>query len=452
MSASYFDRLEAELRAAVPRASERTVAHRRWRRPRLGSGVAVAAGIAVTVAVLLALIGPLHSRHEVVSRPGLHHERVGPGVFEYPLGSAPTFRQLMDNFAALRRPQTAADRTWQPSDRHVAGLTRLVTKLPSGYRVYLDVEQVSGAGLPAAPYVLNVTVVDPHGPTSGAGFGPNTNFTVFPISSGGNDAVWASIVPDGVATVQWTFGCPGGPRTPAACVSLRSFTLPVVDNVAARQIANAGNCDTCASPLRVSWLSADGRTVATFNRSFSLAAPPFVKDGRGDRVLRVLGPRAVGNASLHEPWSSATRAIRALLGAPAQADVPVSSCGIDHESVWTSPSAAQPLTVYERSGRLVGYSYGPAGDPLGLLPGPGARLGTARGLFLADAVAIARRLYRTGFTTSAAGHGTWRAGLDGGTMHGSLLPSIYPIRPARGSNLIATIAAGNTGCPVRGSR
>ncbi len=140
--------------------------------------------------------------------------------------------------------------------RQLNSLTRLARTLPSGYRVYVDVEQLIAGGqlnMAAGSYVLNFDVVDPHGSTSSAAFGPNVGFTVFPISSGGNDAVWTSIVPDGVATVRWTFGCPGGPRTGSQCAPARAWTVtvPVVNNIAARQLAAEGDCASCPSPQHV---------------------------------------------------------------------------------------------------------------------------------------------------------------------------------------------------------
>jgi hypothetical protein len=416
----------------------------------------------VTVAVLLLSIALLGHRHAPARSPALQHRGTGPREFEYPLGAVPTLSQLLNNFAVLRRPQTAADRSWHPecgcggAARQLNHLTRLTRTLPSGYRVYLDVEQLIMGGqlnMAAGSYVMNFTVVDPHGPTSSAAFGPNTGFTVFPISSGGNDAVWTSVVPDGVASVAWTFGCPAGPRGASPCAEIRSrtVTVPVVNNVAAQQVANAGNCGSCASPQQVIWRSGDGRVVASFGRSANLAAPPFVKGGRGARMLRVLLPTALGGARLGQSSSTATRTIARLLGPAAARDVSAGGCGIDHESVWTSPAVAEPLTIFERGGRFAGYRYGAPVSEIGLLRGPGAVLATRRGLTLADTVAVARRLYRTDFATSPARGGTWRAVGDGGTLRGSVEPIIYPLRVVTARNPVATIDAGATGCPASGN-
>jgi len=301
-------------------------------------------------------------------------------------------------------------------------------------------------------------------------FGPNVQYSVFPLSSGGSrrrrantlgsppadrQAVWASVVPDGVASVSWTFDCGGLPQRFGGCAGLRSrtFTLPSVDNVAALQVPSRWNCTGCSSPDQVTWRSADGRVVASFSgRTGNLAAPPFVKGGRGPRILRVLHPSAVGNARLGQDSSTATHTLAQLLGPPADANVRTGGCGIDHESVWTSPAVSEPLTIFEHAGRFVGYRYGAPVNEIGLQPGPGAVLATRGGLTLDDTVKVARRIYGTAFTTYASdGDGSWRTISDGGTLGGSVLPTTYPLRVVTGRNPIATIHVGDTGCPPAGS-
>lgn len=459
MRADYFDRLEAELRAAVPRVAhggaQRHRGQRRWWH--LHGGVSIAIGLAAVVTVALVFV-PLHSDRHAPARPQLlHHRGPGRGEFLYPLGATPTLRQLLDNFAILRRPQTAQDRSWQPncscagSARQLSDLTRLATTLPRGYRIYLDVEQLLVGGQlnqSAGSSVLNFTVVDPHGPTSGSSFGPNTGFTVYPISSGGKDAVWMSVVPDGVASVRWTFGCRGG--NGCAGIRSRTFTVPVINNVAARQVAGADNCSGCSHPQSVAWLTADGSVVASFPGFGNIPAPPFVKGARSHGELRVLKPNGIGSAQFGESAATAIQAIQRRLGAATDANARAGGCGIDHESVWTSPAAADPLTIFQRHGRFVGYLYGAPVQQLGLVQGPGAVLATGQGLTLADTVRVGRRLYGPRFLTSAAGGGTWQALADGGTLRGSVLPITYPLRAVTANNQVATIQAGATGCPPPG--
>lgn len=474
MSGNYFDRLEGELRAAVPRSNSRGRVSWRGRGLRRSfGGLAVALSVAVTLGVVFLVVGVHGQRPGSGHRPILRHRGVAPGEFIYPLGAVPTLQQLRENFAVLRRPQTAADRSWRPAcdcgqaARQLTGLTRLAATLPGGYRIFLDVEQFILGGqlnMAAGSYVLNLDIVNRKGNSSGAAFGPNVGYTIFTVPSGGpgsfrghmhGSQVFASIVPDGVATVSWTFGCPRFRASARACVGLgtRTFTVPVANNVAARQLPGGGNCPPCG-PGQVVWRASDGRVVASFPQGFgNLPAPPFVAGGLGSRVLRVLQPDSVATARIGEPSETAIQAITQVLGPPADANAPTGGCGIDHESVWTSPAVADPLTMFEKAGRFVGYQYGAPVNQIGLQRGPGAVLATPRGLTLDDTIGAARRLYPTGFGTSASrGVGRWRATGDGGTLYGFVLPTIYPLRAVTDKNPVATVDGGDTGCPPHGQQ
>ena len=170
--------------------------------------------------------------------------------------------------------------------------------------------------------------------------------------------------------------------------------------------------------------------MASFPRGFgNLPAAPFLTGGRGNRTLHILRSRGIGTVLLGEPAPKAVAALTQLLGAPAHTNVPTSNCGIDHESVWTSPTVADPLTVFERSGRFVGYQYGAPVDQIGLQLGPGVVLTTPTSLMLGDTIGVAKRLYPTGFNTHPArGVGRWGAVGNGGTLYGYVLPTIYPLR------------------------
>jgi hypothetical protein len=434
------------------------------KRPR--TAVPVLFGALVTLAVVVIALTSFGHQHRQArsTPPRLHRGGPAPGGFDYPLGSVPTLRQLIANFAILRRPQTAQDHSWQPqcdcagSARQLTRLTRFATALPGGYRVYVDVEQLETGGqldMSAGSYVMNLDIVDPHRNVTSTSFGPNTQYTVYPLVSGGprrfsvgRSEVWASVVPDGVSTVSWTIGCRSGAGT-RGCAGTRAhtFTVPVIDNVAARQIPGPDNCFACEIPRQVIWRSADGRVVASFGGFGNLAAPPFVKGGLGSRVLRVLLPRALGSTKLGEPSASTIRTLSRLLGPAALANVQAGGCGVDHESVWTSPAVADPLTIFQRDGRFVGYQYGAPVNEIGLRLGPGAQLTTGGRLALGDTIGKVRRLYGAALTTSAGGGGTWRLTAGDGGLHGSVLPISYPLRAVTAQNQVATIEAGVTGCP-----
>ena len=367
----------------------------------------------------------------------------------------------MDNFAVLRRPQTAADRSWKPNcscagaARQLYGLTRFAVKLPHGYRVFIDVEQFISGGqenTPAGSYNLNLDIVDRYGNTDSTSFGPNTQYTVQPLSTarpalaearphGG--AAFASVVPDGVASVSWTLGCPRGRRSTTSTTNIPSQTVRVrvVNNVAAAWLSKAPA--DCPGATKVVWRSASGRVVTSFAGYGNLPAPPFVVGKLGAGTRHLLTSSGVGSARIGESSTKALSTLTQLLGTPADANVKVQGCAIDSETVWTSPSVADPLTVYVKGGRFAGYQYGSAAEQNGLKHGPGAVLETERGLTLGDTIGAAKRMYPTRFATSASRDvGYWSAESDGARLSGLALPNYYPAHRVAAADLVAAIGAG----------
>jgi hypothetical protein len=393
--------------------------------------------------------------------------RVPAGEDIYPPGADPTEAQLLANFAVLRRPQNSLDRSWRPNcdcgqaARQLTNLTRFAQSI-GGYRLYFDVEQFIWPGqdnLAAGSFDLNIDAVDRAGNVSGSSFGPNTQFTVWPFSPYPN--LWVSAVPDGVASVTWTFTCTRAETrarfAPCSKPGSQTVQAPVINNLAGRRVTVLGGCRRLVGPPRfrfcpggrpaaVVWRAADGRVLATFPGFGNLPAPPFVKGGRGSRPLAALRSRSVGGARIGEAWRSAENRITRTLGRAADLDVPVPGCGIKHETVWASPAVADPLTVFERNGRLAGYTYGAPVNEIGLVRGPGAVLETIGGLTIGQTVAQASRLYGQLPTTARRGVGRWRIAGPGSQLYGQVLPTIYPLRRVTGSNPIATISAGEIGC------
>lgn len=472
MSPGYFDQLENELRRAVPLASATgsgTLSRpRRWWRPTLGAGM-IAISVAVSVLVAVAAVTLVHERR--MPRGGLgslgthRGSRIRPHEDIYPLGAVATRPQLLLNFGVLRRAQDSRDRSWRPqcncagAARQFFGLTRYAQTLPDGKRLFLDLEQLILPGqlnMAAGSYVLNFDLVSQNGNTDSAAFGPNTGYLVYPSADRGLDNTrgipatsdWVSIVPDGVSTVRWTFGCYPGQRVRCVTGASQVYTVPVVENTAARQIPKSGTCPGCAQPVAVQWVNAGGQVVASFGpRRGNLTAPPFVQGDRGRRDLPVLDGDRIASTRLGEPSAQAIAALDSLLGPAAQANVPTGGCGIDHESVWTSPAVAQPLTIFQHADRFVGYRYGAPVFEGGGSPGPGATLHTARGLTIGDTIGTVRRLYGRRVETHVAhGTGTWQAVINAGTIGGAVLPIRYPVRSVGSRNPIVTIQSGNTGC------
>jgi len=376
-----------------------------------------------------------------------------------PLGSTPNLSQLMANFAVLRRPQSAVDRSWHPqcdcagSATQLGQLTRFAVKLPHGYRVFLDVERFIAGGqldTAAGSYMLNLDFVDRYGNTDSTSFGANTQYAVNPLSTarpgppsarptGG--AGLASVVPDGVAKVSWTFGCPRGSRAPDGVKAGPSTTVvvPVVNNVAAAWLAKApGDCPGAA---KVVWLGADGQTVISFDSDGNLLAPPFVKGRLGHGTVRLLTSSGIGAAQIGTTSPNALANLNKQLGSPADSNVLVHGCATDRETVWASPAVAVPLTVFTDHGRFIGYQYGGSNDPG---RGPGAVLETRGGLTLGSTIRTVRAIYPRGYASQSSSNvGYWTVSSAGSRFYGSATPNRYPGHTVASGDRISTIGAGS---------
>jgi hypothetical protein len=419
-----------------------------------GLGVVLSVvGVAVTLAVVIVFTS-LSGHRQTPSHPSpLRHPPSSPRTLHAPLGSVPTLQQLLDNFAILGG--RGGGNPFAPGQKNRTVVAR---EFPGGYQVYVYVRRfgVSSQFNLATNYAVTFGIVDAHGNSTVSDFGPNVNYDVEPLPWGGARAVhsahpgqkmlWASLVPDGVATVTWKFGCSSAPHVnPRVCAGIRTqtVTMRVINNVAASEIADVGR----AGGPTVTWRASNGTVVGpSFGGYGNFAAPPFVKGEREGRELPVLLPNGIGRARIGERSSSAIQTIERLLGAPAQVNARTAACGIDHETVWASPTSANLLTIFERAGRFVGYRYGAPVDEIGLIQGPGAVLTTENGLTLDDTVAVGKQLYASGFSTSAANGNTWRVESNGGSLSGSVLPTTYPVRGITPGDRIANIAAGETGC------
>lgn len=214
----------------------------------------------------------------------------------------PTLSQLLANLAVLRRPQTADDRSWQfprsgPYSRSLPRLTRLAQTLPDGTRIFLTVQRYTGPGwptvYPVGGYELDLSIVPAGSNNVGStNFGPNVNYTVFPLSStplggfhrgpaGSSTPAWASIIPNGVSRVRWTFVC-----SPPRCAQRPvTVSVPVHNNVAAALIpgtqSELGPSRAIGrdwEPMKIIWYGAGGRVVARYSRAaMNLSAPPFIE-------------------------------------------------------------------------------------------------------------------------------------------------------------------------------
>jgi hypothetical protein len=382
-----------------------------------------------------------------------------------------TLSQLLANFAVLRRHQAAADRSWKPpcdcgTTVQIRNLTRLAKTLPNGYRVFLDVKRATNSGSQFSPgsYLLGLNLVSRSGDASSVAFGSNTQYSIYPISTGrmawrGSplyaphaSQAFASIVPDGVAAVRWTINvrCPKLASSHGVhCPATRSqtYTVPVVNNVAARLLPGVDSDPFYAGIFKITWLGPGGRVITAFGGYGNLAAPPFLAGHLNTGTRAVLTGTEIAGARIGEPAEHAIQTITSLLGPPANANDATRGCGVDHRTVWESPTTADPLTIYSRAGRFVGYQYGTAPNLIGMRQGPGAVLTTPNGLTLSMPISAARRLYPNLVATVSSPRLDHFSITDhAGRVSGYALPNTYPAHAVSGKDPIATIGAGDTRC------
>jgi hypothetical protein len=386
--------------------------------------------------------------------------------------TGPSLQQLLANFAILRRHQTVMDRSWKPpcdcgTTVQVRNLTRLAATLTNGYRVFLDVKRATRSGSQFSPgsYLLGLNLVNRSGDSSGVEFGSDTQYSVYPISTGrmasrgsplyaprGNQ-VLAGIVPDGVAAVRWTLNvrCPKLASSHGVhCPATRSQTLtvPVLNNVAARILPGVDSDPFYANITNITWLGRGGRVITAFKGYGNLVAPPFLAGHLNTGTRAILTGTGIAGARIGEPTAHAIQTITRLLGPAAYANAAASGCGVDQATVWESPTTADPLTVYSHAGRFIGYQYGAAPRLIGMEEGPGAVLTTKSGLTLSMPISAAKRLYPHHVSTvSAPRLARFSIASQANRIYGYALPNTYPARTVSGNDPIATIGAGNTGCP-----
>ena len=453
MRQDHFDLLEAELRAAVPRAAT-TPPGRRPRRPRRAGGSAVGLGLAVATCVAVVVVAVALLGHRVGHRP----DRPSPTVPS--VATAPTLGQLERNFAVLRRHQTAADRAWDPAGGPglIAGLTRLARRLPGGQRVFLTVDR-------GAPHTLRLWVVDRDGDTVGTSFTAGAaGFGVLPIPTpapGPATTRWTGLVPDGVASVQWTFACPAR----RACSALQR-RVPVRGNVGSVPVPGTGGCAdaACRTVTSAIWFVRSAEAMS-FDRATAkrMTAAPFVEpflvhlQSRPIRAVVALRGNGLSSVRFGATPAALDRLVEPALGPPSPTGGGTGTdCGVDRTLTW--PIVIDPVTgrvrrsvtllAFFAGDRFVGYQYGSSAGAA-TTGGRALLVGvTGRGLRLGDTIARGRRLYGPAFHTSYAQGGTWRVRTAQGRLEGYAYGN-----PPRGSDIgarseITSIDAGDVGCPA----
>ncbi|MGH3745672.1 MAG: hypothetical protein ACRDTP_12500, partial [Mycobacteriales bacterium] len=464
MSADYFDRLEDELRAAVSRvAAWPEVGHgaadtsadasangsagrtRRLLRRVPLAPIGLAVAVAVAVVVVVGAVALLGHRPNATTGPG-HPSGPPPST----ASAYPTLRQLKDNFAILRRPQTAADRSWRPNygdnpPQTLPGLARLARRLADGDRVFLTVQHDP----PTAGYELFAWMVYRDGDTNGYGFGPPSyGLLPLPTSVGVDTTRWTSIVPDAVNQVIWTFGCP---RATASCRRLVRSVRPA-KNIATAAIPGTSSCTagTCREVIAASWYATDGGVVAhwSLREHTRLTAPPFDAPKPPPALWPehqvVLGNHEIFDVHFGQPLAALVRRVRPMLGAP-KISHGTPMCGVDGMAVWPASRAGEQLQVTTRRSRIVGYQYGAADGPS---KPRGRSLATTRGLAIGDTLARGRALYGRRFRISNAQGGTWSVGTGYYGLRGYAWANRTDSVPVGLHSPVSSIAAGDVGCPA----
>jgi hypothetical protein len=149
-------------------------------------------------------------------------------------------------------------------------------------------------------------------------------------------------------------------------------------------------------------------------------------------IQNVLHARRIGRAGFGmSPAQVVHKLDRLLRHRPTERLHVVHACGVDHAIGWPG------LVVFLRGHRFVGYSYRPAYGSRHI-----PMLATARGLRVGDTLTTGKVLYGRDFHASRDHGGTWWASTRDGRLEG--LASGWPQGPL-GS--VATIAAGDVGCP-----
>jgi hypothetical protein len=274
----FFERLEHELRGAVTRAApssaapaqDRSSRHRRLRSSVGAVMVAFASVAAIAVVVIVvALTG--HGRHVRASSP------------PRPTASACTSR-LLAAVAVLRRPQTRADRAFNPDGNTITGLsqskpfpyvvvpglTRRARTLPDGRSVFFVVYRpVGDTRVTQLGDFLQAFVPSPGGRSAAfvtEVMPPLLSYAYQepPTKIAG---IYLGLVPNGVARVRWTFPreaipqvkVPGEPVLRAHVIPGAEITANVQGNVAAAKDPNKA----VFLPSRATWLAADGQVIKT---------------------------------------------------------------------------------------------------------------------------------------------------------------------------------------------
>ena len=189
-------------------------------------------------------------------------------------------------------------------------------------------------------------------------------------------------------------------------------------------------------------------------------AKPVAPTYPAHAIRKVLAPDGIANTRFSRSRPAVIAALTPLLGPVSKGYTRVQGdCGVDHTMTWPNWPAVTVhgvnypldpvLTVFFSHSRFVGYQYGEPGTKVApRAPAGGTVLATTRGLNIGDTLARGRTLYGGSFTISAAQGGSWRARTPSGGLVGYAWDAPAAHSAVSPRNLIATIDAGDVGCPA----
>jgi hypothetical protein len=190
-------------------------------------------------------------------------------------------------------------------------------------------------------------------------------------------------------------------------------------------------------------------------------------DRNRHRISDVLAGDGIGRVKFGQSRVAVVAAVTRLLGPSSTGLLGPSStgymrvqaeCGVDHAMTWVNYPVVSAygkhypldpkLTVWFSHSRFVGYQYDEQGTKLApRAPSLGTVLATTRGLTVGDKLSRGRQLYGAAFRTSTAQGGVFLISAPAGRIDGYAWGS-----PRYGDvslqSLVATIDAGNVGCPA----
>lgn len=169
----------------------------------------------------------------------------------------------------------------------------------------------------------------------------------------------------------------------------------------------------------------------------------------------ILNGAGIATTTFGASRSRVEQLLKLVLGRPTSEHHVTGDCGVDRTLTWPLlissstglPVESEQLTVFLDHGHFVGYQYG---DSTLAPRGSGhlrLRATTTRGLALGDPLRAVRRQYGSAFRTSSAQGGVWSVQTPSGTLRGYVAGHTQRGIPTARS-LIASIDAGNTGCPA----